>query len=211
MSAYNKYRGTYCGHHDYLLNQVLKGEWDFDGFVISDFLWGVRDTVEAANGGMDIEMNAVKYFGEKLVEAVKNGQVPEKKIDEAAVRIVRTLLAFSEADEKKYGEEVVGCKEHVALALEAAEKSMTLLQNKHETLPFSKERCKRIAVIGRLGSKENTGDHGSSRVYPEYVVTPVEGIRRIVPGAEVIFDDGQDIGRAKFASHGGCGHFCGGL
>jgi beta-glucosidase len=197
MSAYNRYQGTYCGHHDYLLNQVLKGEWDFDGFVISDFLWGVRDTVEAANGGMDIEMNAVKYFGEKLVEAVQNGQVPEKKIDEAAVRIVRTLLAFSEADEKTYGEEVVGCKEHVALALEAAEKSMTLLQNKHETLPFSKERCKRIAVIGRLGNKENTGDHGSSRVYPAYVVTPVEGIRRMAPGAEVIFDDGQDIGRAR--------------
>lgn len=197
MSAYNKYQGTYCGHHDYLLTQVLKDEWGFDGFVISDFLWGVRDTAEAANGGLDIEMNAVKYFGEKLVKAVKNGQVPEEKIDEAAVRIVRTLIAFSEADDKKYSEEIVGSKEHIALALEAAEKSMTLLKNEHQTLPFSKEICKKIAVIGRLGDKENTGDHGSSRVYPEYVVTPVEGIRKILPDAKVIFDDGKNIERAK--------------
>ena len=102
MSAYNLYKGVHCGHHDYLLNQVLKDEWGFDGFVISDFIWGIRDTVEAAIGGMDIEMCCTIHFGEKLVKAVQDGKVPEEKIDEAAVRIVRTLLAFTEADDKEY-------------------------------------------------------------------------------------------------------------
>ncbi|MES0857015.1 glycoside hydrolase family 3 C-terminal domain-containing protein [Geobacillus sp. G4] len=197
MSAYNLYQGVHCGHSDYLLNQVLKNEWDFDGFVISDFIWGVKDTVEAANGGMDIEMCHTKYFGEKLIEAVKNGQVSEETINKAALRIVRTLLAFTEADSKEYSKDLIGCKEHINLALEAAEKSMTLLKNDQNVLPFSKEKTKRIAVIGKLGNQENIGDHGSSRVFPEYVVTPLEGIKRIAVNSEVIFNDGQDLLKAK--------------
>ncbi|MBB6285340.1 beta-glucosidase [Geobacillus subterraneus] len=197
MSAYNLYQGVHCGHSDYLLNQVLKDEWDFDGFVISDFIWGVKDTVEAANGGMDIEMCHTKYFGEKLVEAVKNGQVSEETINKAALRIVRTLLAFTEVDNKEYSRDLIGCKEHIALALEAAEKSMTLLKNDQNVLPFSKEKTKRIAVIGKLGNQENIGDHGSSRVFPKYVVTPLEGIKKIAANSEVMFCDGQDLLKAK--------------
>lgn len=196
MGAYNKYQDAYTGHSDYLLNQVLKDEWGFDGFVISDFLWGVRDTAEAANGGMNIEMRATQFFGEKLVEAVQNGEVRESKINESALRIVRTLLAFSEADGTAYSKDVVASKDHVSLALEAAEKSMTLLQNKNDALPFSKADIQRIAVIGRLGDQENTGDHGSSRVYQENVVTPLEGIKNIAPHAEIVFNDGQNIDEA---------------
>lgn len=197
MSAYNLYRGTHCGHHDYLLNQVLKDEWDFDGMVISDFAWGIKDTVEAANGGMDVEMCHTKFFGDKLVEAVRNHQVSEDKIDEAAIRIVRTLLAFAEADDETCSKEVIACQEHVALALEAAEKAMTLMQNDQQVLPFSKTASKRIAVIGELGNKGNIGDYGSSRVFPPYVVTPLEGIKRLLPDAEVIFDNGADMETAK--------------
>lgn len=197
MSAYNLYHGIHCGHHDYLLNRVLKDEWGFDGFVVSDFAWGIKDTVEAANGGMDIEMCHTKFFGSKLVEAVRNGQVSEDKIDESAVRIVRTLLAFTEADKDTYGKDLIASKEHIALALEAAEKSMTLIKNEHRVLPFSKTKTKRIAVIGELGNKGNIGDHGSSRVFPPYVVTPLEGIERLLPNAEVIFDNGEDPEQAK--------------
>lgn len=197
MSAYNLYQGTHCGHHDYLLNQMLKTEWDFDGMVISDFAWGIKDTVEAANGGMDIEMCHTKFFGDKLVEAVRNQQVSEDKINEAAVRIVRTLLAFAEADHETYSKEVIACEQHVALALEAAEKSMTLIKNNQQVLPFSKTATKRIAVIGELGNKGNIGDYGSSRVFPPYVVTPLEGIKRLLPDAEVVFDNGADMETAK--------------
>lgn len=198
MSAYNLYHGTHCGHHDYLLNEVLKEEWDFDGIVVSDFAWGVKDTVEAANGGMDVEMCHTKFFGDKLVEAVRNGQVSEEKIDRAAVRIVRTLLTFEDANQNAvYRKNLIACPEHIALALEAAEKSMTLMKNEGNVLPFSKTATKRIAVIGELGSIGNIGDHGSSRVFPPYVVTALEGLQKLMPNAEVIFDNGEDVVQAQ--------------
>ncbi|MFW6270695.1 MAG: beta-glucosidase family protein [Bacillota bacterium] len=201
MSAYNLYQGVPCGHNDYLLNQVLKDEWDFDGFVISDFIMGVRDTVEAASGGMDVEMCHTKYFGDNLIEAVKEGKVKEEKIDEAALRIVRTLLAFTGADNKDYSSDIIGCKEHISLAQEAAEKSMTLMKNDNEVLPFSREEVNKIAVIGKLADVENIGDHGSSRVFPEYVVTPLEGIENIAGDeTEVIYVEGNDLDKAKKAA-----------
>lgn len=197
MSAYNRYKGTQCGHHDYLLNQVLKGEWDFDGFVMSDFIWGVRDTVEAANGGQDMEMCCTQYFGDKLVDAVRRGDVPEEKINQAALRIVRTILAFTEADNNTYDESVIGCREHVELALEAARKGITLIQNKNNVLPIDKNKAERIAVFGKLANKGNIGDYGSSRVFPKYVVTPLQGIAKVAKDVEVIFYDGTDMDHAK--------------
>ena len=201
MSAYNKYKGTHCGHHDYLLNKVLKGEWDFDGFVMSDFIWGVKDTVEAANGGQDIEMCCTQYFGEKLVKAVRDGLVPESRIDDAAVRIIRTLLAFTEADNDEYPKEkYAGTPEHIALAKEAARKGITLLQNRNNVLPFNRNQVKTIALIGRLGNKENIGDWGSSRVFPSYVVTPLQGLKNIAPDKEIIYCDGSDPEEAVCAA-----------
>jgi beta-glucosidase len=196
MSSYNLYKGVHCGHHDYLLRKVLKEEWDFDGFVMSDFIWGVKDTVAGANNGEDMEMCATIVYGDKLVKAVKDGLVPEARIDEAALRIVRTVLAFEEAYTGNYGEEVIGCDRHIALALKAAQEGITLLKN-DKVLPFNRETLKTIAVIGKLGTQPNIGDYGSSRVYPKYVVTPVEGITKAAPGAKVIFDDGSDLERAK--------------
>jgi beta-glucosidase len=195
MSAYNLYKGIHCGHHDYLLRKVLKEEWDFDGFVMSDFIWGVKDTVAGANNGEDLEMCSTIVYGDKLVQAVKDGLVSEARIDDAALRLVRTILAFEDAYTANYGEEVIGCDKHIALALKSAQEGITLLKN-DQVLPFNRDAVKTIAVIGKLGEKPNIGDYGSSRVYPKYVVTPVEGIAKAAPGAKVIFDDGSDLERA---------------
>lgn len=138
MSSYNLYKGVHCGQSDYLRRKVLKEEWDFDGFIMSDFAWGITDTVEAGNSGQDIEMCSTTYFGAKLVEAVKNGLVPQKYIDESALRIIRTLIAFDSACDKKYDKSVLGCQEHIQLALEAAQKGITLVKNQQHVLPFSK-------------------------------------------------------------------------
>ncbi|MFQ9704622.1 MAG: glycoside hydrolase family 3 N-terminal domain-containing protein [Enterocloster clostridioformis] len=73
-----------CGHNGYLLDQVLKEEWGFDGFVMSDFVWGVKDTAAAANGGQTMEMCVTKYFGQNLVNAVKEGLVDASRINDAA-------------------------------------------------------------------------------------------------------------------------------
>ncbi len=195
MSSYNRYQGVHCGHNKYLLTQVLKDEWDFDGFVMSDFCWGVRDTVEAANGGQDMEMLWTKEFGLRLIQAVKDGFVPESRIDDAALRIVRTLLAFDN-QHKTYDEEVIGCQAHIDLARRAAEESITLVKNDH-VLPLRRNAVRRVAVIGRLADTAVLGDHGSSWVRPPYTVTALEGLRRAHPACEFLFDDGSDPARAR--------------
>ena len=197
MSSYNKYNGSYCGHSDYLLNKVLKEEWDFDGFVMSDFIWGIRDTEEAANGGQDMEMCCTQFYGDKLVQAVKEGKVPEEKINQAALRIIRTIISFGDEDDKTYDESVIGCKEHVGLALEAARKGITLIQNKNRMLPMNREETARIVVFGKLADKGNVGDYGSSRVFPQYVITPLQGIATVAIKSEVIFYHNTNMEHAK--------------
>ena len=196
MSSYNLYQGTHCGHHDYLLNQVLKKEWDFDGFVMSDFYWGVKDTVEAANGGQNIEMAHTQYFGDKLVQAVRDGHVPVERINDAALRIIRTILSFTEGKEKQKDTSVLACREHVALALESARKGITLLKN-NKVLPLNKNKVKKLLVLGSLGAAEPIGDHGSSWVRPPYIISPIQGLKMTAPEAEVIYDSGDDTKTAK--------------
>jgi beta-glucosidase len=199
MSSYNLYKGINCGHSDYLLRKVLKEEWDFDGFVMSDFGWGIRATVEPANNGQDMEMCSTVFFGDKLVQAVRDGLVPEERINESAARIIRTILPFEDAyrAHKPIGKEAVGCKEHIELALKAAREGMTLLQNEDSVLPLSKKSVKKLAVFGKLADKGNIGDYGSSRVFPAYIVTPLQGIKKTSPGTEVVYYDGYDAETAK--------------
>ena len=197
MSSYNRYNGVQCGHHHYLLKEVLKRDWDFDGFVMSDFCWGVKDTVEAANGGQDMEMLWTLEFGKKLVQAVRDGFVPEAVVDEAALRIVRTILAFDRGH-KEYDMSVVGCQAHIDLARRAAREGITLVKNEG-VLPLDRTKVKKIAVIGHLADKPNIGDYGSSRVRPAYVVTPLEGLRKATD-AEILYAGGKDLEEARKAA-----------
>ena len=191
MSSYNLYKGVMCGHNGYLLDQVLKDEWGFDGFVMSDFVWGVKDTAAAANGGQTMEMCVTKYFGQNLVNAVKEGLVDASRINDAALRIVRTLLAFE--DKKEHVRpNVIGCKKHTMLALESAREGITLIKNQNQVLPLDKKSTRQVVVLGRLAQKENTGDRGSSQVYPPYVVTAVKGIAAASPKTEVIYYEGSN-------------------
>lgn len=197
MSSYNLFRGDHCGQSDYLLNQVLKKEWGFDGFVISDFGWGIQDTVKAANSGMDIEMPSTIHFGPKLVEAVRSGKVAVQIIDRAVLRIIRTLLAFEDMPVEPVRESVLGCKEHVRLALEAAREGITLLKNENNVLPLNRRKVKRLVVLGELAEENVIGDHGSSQVFPPYVVTPLQGIANTAPSVDVVYYSGENIGHAK--------------
>lgn len=162
MGAYNRYQGTYCCSNDYLINQVLRKEWGFQGFTISDFVWGVHEPGDIA-AGLDIEMPIARsYKSSKVKKALKAGTIKPEQIDEAVVRIIRTTLAFTEAeDPQSYPAELGQCAEHTALAKEVAEKAITLLKNDGNLLPFSKE-SKSIIVVGKLAKDGNTGDHGSS-------------------------------------------------
>ena len=215
MSSYNKYRGVYCGQQKHLLREVLKERWGFDGIVVSDFIWGTRDTVNASTAGLDVEMCDTHYYGDALVQAVKEGKVPESVVDEAAVRFVRTLLSIDRAeDPQEYPVKLISCQAHVALAKEVAEKSITLIQNKNNVLPFAPEKGKKIAVFGKLANIENIGDHGSSRVFPHHIVTPLMGVTRLASECEITFYGEQDTERmteiAKQADYAivvaGCDH-----
>jgi beta-glucosidase len=120
-------------------------------------------------------------------------------INDSALRIIRTMLAFvdAEKEQNKYDESVLACKEHVELALKSAREGITLIQNKNNVLPISRDKAKKIVVLGKLAEKENIGDHGSSRVYPPYAVTPMQGITKAAPESEVVFYNGEDIEQAK--------------
>jgi len=196
MSAYNKVRGKYCGHNDYLLRDILKGEWNFQGFVHSDWLHGLKDTVKGITGGLDVEMPRAKFyrFG-RIKKALQKGKISEKMIDEAAGRVMRTILRFiTKEDPQTYEHSLIGCKEHRKIALEAAEKSMVLLKNENDILPLNRSKINKLAVFGRLARIRNTGDHGSSNVHNKEIVTPIKGIRTFIGNSiELFYNDGKDM------------------
>ncbi|MFX1497744.1 MAG: beta-glucosidase [Promethearchaeota archaeon] len=198
MSAYNKLRGEYCGQNSYLLKTILKEEWNFKGFVHSDWMDGLYNTIKGIKGGLDVEMPRPKYYGHKLIKAVKKGLVSPELIDESAKRIILTVLKFvMREDPQKYDESLVGCEEHIQLAQKIAEKSMVLLKNEQDILPLQKEHLKKIAVIGRLAELKNTGDHGSSRVRQENVTTVLQGIKNFAgKDIDVVYQNGFNLKNA---------------
>jgi len=199
MSAYNKMRGEYCGHNAYLLREILKKEWGFKGFVHSDWMWGLRDTIGGITGGLDVEMPRKKYYGKKLKRAIRNGKVPVELIDDAARRVIRTVLKFTtREDPQEYTKDLIGCENHVLLSRKVAEKSMVLLKNDRNLLPFDKHKIKTLAVIGPLANLKNTGDHGSSYVKQNKIITPLQGIKRFSGEyINILYHDGSDLEDVK--------------
>lgn len=200
MGSYNKFRGDQVCASSYLLTKVLKEDWNFRGFVISDFIFAVKDTELSARAGLDIEMPTTIFYGNKLLKAVKDGRVPENHIDESAFRIARTVLKYEMVPDPlpDYPESLIGSGEHIALALEAAERSIVLMQNNNKVLPFDRKETKRVLVAGKLAVSQNIGDHGSSRVRPAYIVTPLDGLKKLY-GSEVEFfhDSGENTDSLK--------------
>jgi beta-glucosidase len=176
MSAYNRLNGEYCGQNARLLNDILRGDWHFDGFVHSDWIRGVYQPYGAACG-LDVE-NPEPMIFPRLVEAVKGGFIAPAVIDTACRRILLTQLRFACAEDPlpHYDASLVACDAHRALAQEAAEKSAVLLTN-DGVLPLPADKLRRIAVLGRLAAVENAGDNGSSSVRAPYIITPLQGLR----------------------------------
>jgi beta-glucosidase len=197
MSAYNDVNGYLCGHNTHLLRDILKGDWNFDGFVVSDWVNAVEDTAEAANAGLDLEMPRPEYYGKHLKKAVLDGRVSEAVIDEAVSRLLRQKFRF-DISEAGYDRNKVAGREHAELAREVAQKSMVLLKNSASALPLDRTNIRTIAVVGKLADKANIGDLGSSNVTPPYAVTPLEGIRtRAGDAVEVVYEAGGNLSAAR--------------
>lgn len=200
MSAYNKLNGEYCGENRFLLTDILRGEWGFDGFVHSDWVFGVHKQYAAA-AGLDVENPEPLVFGRKLVEAVNAGAIEPQVIDQACRRILKVIYRFAAAEDPlpDYPVEFVACARHRAVALEAAEKSAVLLTN-DGVLPLNRHKVQKLAVLGRLAGIENTGDFGSSRVRPPYVVTALEGLSEYLGANRILTGDESDLVAAQAAA-----------
>ena len=195
MSAYNSVNGEWCGQNRMLLTDILKKEMGFDGFTITDFIFGMRDSKKAALAGQDTEMPFAMYFSRDLKGLVERGEVPLERIDDAVLRKLRQLVRFGQGrDPGAYGREVVGSAEHRQLALEVARKSIVLLKNEGGLLPL--HRVRRLLVVGALGDTPNTGDGGSSNTQPAYVITPLQGLQDALGHHVVEYDDGSEPARA---------------
>lgn len=198
MGAYNKVEGHQASESKMLLRDILRDKWGFEGFTLSDFIWAVKDAVKAVKNGMNIEMPSIMHYHNELPKAVEEGRIDIEDIDEAVGYILRTIIYYeTRKDPMEYTPDIIACPEHIALARRAAEESMVLLKNKDGVLPFSKQDTKRIVVLGVLGDTENIGDHGSSKVHPYYTVTPLRGLMKKMPTAEIIYNDGADIETAR--------------
>lgn len=176
MGAYNRYEEYHCCENKKLLTDILRKEWGFDGFVMSDFVWGVYDAEHSLRAGLDLEMMfTMKYTEKNIRKCLNKGLLNEEHIDRSVQNILKALIR-QEPNIKQRPMSVVGCEEHRRLAREAAEKGMVLLEN-NGILPLSKDAS--LIVCGSYADVANTGDHGSSRVYDKNIVTPYQGLSRV--------------------------------
>lgn len=178
MTAYNSVNGAFASENTHLVQDILKGEWGFVGFVESDWIFGTHNTVAAIEAGLDIEMPFAQIYGDALLDAVASGDVDEARIDDALRRIVRVQRCFDlHTNPPVRDPGALETPEHLALAREVAERSLVLLRNETNTLPLDPSRLTRVALAGPLADVENLGDEGSSDVESTHVVTVREGLQ----------------------------------
>jgi len=190
MASYNKVNGTYASENRWLLTDLLKKEWGYRGFVVSD--WGAtHSTVAAANAGLDLEMpGPAKFFGDKLAAAVRAGEVSPAQLDDNVRRIVR-LIVRSGVLNGPLPQGEIGGDRHRAVARAAADEAIVLLKNAG-VLPL-KPGIRTLAVIGPNADVARIQGGGSSAVAPfAKLQTPLEAIRAALPGVELIYAKGVD-------------------
>ena len=183
MSAYNSLNGHWCGESRPLLTGVLREEWGWDGFVVTDFILGLRDPVASVRAGCNIEMPFRQQRAQALAGAVASGELNLADVDARVTETVATFLRFAWVYRSRPDPSVIGCAEHRMLAREAAGESMVLLRNEG-LLPVDAAALGRVAVLGSLAAVPNLGDKGSSDVaHTSEPVTLLAGIEAALAGA----------------------------
>lgn len=163
MCAYNRVNGEFASENSYLLNDILRKEWGFEGFVISD--WGaVNDRVKGLEAGLELQMPAQRYDDKKIIEAVKNSQLDEKVLDEAIFRILSVTLKLLNERKENFQYDKV---KHHKIAQKIAEQSMVLLKNEKQILPLKNTTS--LAVIGEFAQKPRYQGNGSSLINPIFL------------------------------------------
>lgn len=187
MAAYNKFRGEYCCSNHFLLTTVLKEQWGFDGFVVSDW-GGVHNIIQTALSGLDLEMPNGQYFNADLQQAVTDGKVNSEIIEDKVRRILRIMFRAGLFDETIT--DVEGSTEtenRRLLALEVANKSIVLLKNDKTILPLDRNKIKSIALIGPNADQARMYGGGSGFLPAHYSISPLQGLREKIGDDRVRF------------------------
>ena len=201
MASYNLFRGTHCCHNGYLINDILKGEWGFDGVVMSDWA-GCHDTKEAVLGGLDVEFGTrvgkkmpagesvydTYYLAEPYKKGILAGEFSEEGLDEKVRRVLRLTFRTAMNMDKPFGS--MCTQEHLDVARKVAQEGIVLLKNEGDVLPVRK--AAKISVVGENAYKKMCIGGGSSMLKPIYEMSPLEGIleRAALDGMEVVYSRG---------------------
>lgn len=218
MGAYNRLYGEHCCQSEFLLNEILRKEWGYDGVVISD--WGaVHDTKLAALSQLDIEMSVTDDFddyfmADPLKTAIEAGEIPESAVDEKVVRILMLMLRLHmlegktdrdtgcmEADGAQRGGRkrgVYNTPEHQKTALDVARESIVLLKNENHRLPLAAEHMKKILVVGENARRIHSNGGGSAEIRALYEISPLMGLKMFLGGNVLVdFAEGYDSGKKE--------------
>ena len=176
MPAYNKVNGDYCSENEHLLNEILRGEWGFKGFTVSDW-GGTHSTMGAMLHGLNVQMTGSNYLGQPVIDSIKAGKLTEDLVDEKVRQILRVRYAIEPVPADVANTVMTSQPESQEIARQVAEKSIVLLKNEGKLLPISKD-VKTIAVIGQNAVlKTQSGGMGAG-VKALYEITPLAGIEK---------------------------------
>jgi len=209
MGAYNKFRGEHCCHNDLLLNKILKGEWAFDGVVVSDW-GGVHNSDQAVNNGLDLEMGTSTngmtskststydqyYLANPYLKGLKSGKYSEQILNDKVRRILKLIFRTTMSANRPFGKFV--SPEHSAAALQIAEQGIVLLKNNKHLLPIEVGKYKKIAVIGENATRSMTVGGGSSKLKVVSEVSPLQAFIAKYGADHIIYSQGYSSGPSKY-------------
>lgn len=208
MGSYNLWQGVHCCQNDTLLNGILKGEWGFDGAVVSDW-GGVTDTWQAATGGMDIEMGSFTdgklkeseftyddyYLARPFEKLINEGKIPMKVLDDKVARVLRTMFRTAMNPNKAIGSQC--SEEHYDVCRQIGEEGIVLLKNSNNMLPLDANRYGKILVVGENATRSLTQGGGSSELKTLRDVSPLDALRALY-GDKIDYAQGYSSGRALY-------------
>ena len=189
MPAYNKVNGAYCSENEHLLNEILRGEWGFKGFTVSDW-GGTHSTMGAMLHGLNVQMTGSNYLGQPVIDSIATGALTESLVDEKVRQILRVRYAIEAIPADVANTQMTSQPESQRIALKVAEKSIVLLKNQGSVLPLSKD-IKKIAVIGQNAVLKTQSGGVGAGVKALYEITPLQGIqKRAGNSIEVVYAPG---------------------
>jgi beta-glucosidase len=203
MSSYNSVNGEWAGQNKRLLTGILRDEWGFSGFVMTDFIWGLRDPIGSVAAGQDLEMPFAQQRARTLPRALLDGRLAREDAERAARRLLAAQIRLALRARPTPPRDVIASPEHRELAREAARRGSVLLRNEIvnglPALPLAEGSLERVAVLGRIADRPNLGDTGSSQTFPPSTVSILEGLRERL-GERVVHVDAGRLGEAVEAA-----------